>query len=80
MSNNLFVSFKKVCLEICLFLSKEKADFPWFYQENRPYERAGIRTRDNLIKRQIPKFVKSRINTGFFYALPLIIWTFPGHL
>ena len=53
MSNNLFVSFKKVCLEICLFLSKEKADFPWFYQENRPYERAGIRTRDNLIKSQV---------------------------
>ena len=53
MPNNLFVSFKKVCLEICLFLSKEKADFPWFYQENRPYERAGIRTRDNLIKSQV---------------------------
>ena len=53
MSNNLFVSFKKVYLEICLFLSKEKADFPWFYQENRPYERAGIRTRDNLIKSRI---------------------------
>lgn len=53
MSNNLFVSFKKVYLEICLFLSKEKADFPWFYQENRPYERAGIRTWDNLIKSRI---------------------------
>ena len=53
MPNNLFVSFKKVYLEICLFLSKEKADFPWFYQENRPYERARIRTRDNLIKSRI---------------------------
>ena len=44
---------QKVCLEIRLILSKEKADFPCFYQENRPYERAGIRTRDNLIKSQV---------------------------